>query len=75
MILKWLGHSCFLLTSDSGVRVLMDPCAPKTGYTIAPIEVDAVTASHDHYDHNYFEAALGDPVRICLLYTSDAADE
>ncbi|PWM61385.1 MAG: MBL fold metallo-hydrolase [Clostridia bacterium] len=64
MILKWLGHSCFLLTSDSGMRVLMDPCAPKTGYTIAPVEVDAVTASHDHYDHNYFEAALGDPIRI-----------
>ena len=64
MFLKWLGHSCVLLTSDSGMRVLMDPCAPKTGYTIAPVEVDAVTASHDHYDHNYFEAALGDPIRI-----------
>lgn len=64
MNLKWLGHSCFLLTSESGVRILMDPCAPKTGYTIAPVEADAVTASHDHYDHNYFDAALGDPVRI-----------
>lgn len=64
MILKWLGHSCFLLTSEAGVRILMDPCAPSTGYTVGPVAVDAVTASHDHYDHNYFEAALGDPVRI-----------
>ena len=53
-----------MLTIESGVRILMDPCAPKTGYTIAPVEADAVTASHDHYDHNYFDAALGDPVRI-----------
>lgn len=64
MNLKWLGHSCFLLTSGTGVRILMDPCSPKTGYTLAPMAVDAVTASHDHYDHNYFEAALGDPVCI-----------
>ena len=64
MILKWLGHSCFLLTSEAGVRILMDPCAPSTGYTVGPVAVDAVTASHDHYDHNYFEAALGNPVRI-----------
>ena len=64
MILKWLGHSCFLLTSEAGVRILMDPCAPSTGYTVGPVAVDAVTASHGHYDHNYFEAALGNPVRI-----------
>lgn len=64
MNLKWLGHSCFLLTGESGVRILMDPCAPKTGYVLEPVAVDAVTASHDHYDHNYFEAALGEPLRI-----------
>ena len=45
MILKWLGHSCFLLTSEAGVRILMDPCAPSTGYTVGPVAVDAVTAA------------------------------
>ncbi len=64
MDLKWLGHSCFLLTGESGVRILMDPCDPKTGYTVDPVEVDAVTASHGHHDHNYFEAALGEPQRL-----------
>ncbi len=25
MIIKWLGHSCFLITSERGLRVIMDP--------------------------------------------------
>ena len=52
MDIKWLGHSCFVLTSNSGVRLLMDPCDPQVGYSLEPVEVDGVTCSHDHYDHN-----------------------
>jgi len=62
MDIKWLGHSCFLLTGDDGTRILMDPCDPETGYDIQPVEVDAVTSSHDHHDHNYFCLALGENV-------------
>ena len=54
MKLKWLGHSCFLLTDEAGTRLMMDPCDPTTGYVVPPTEVDAVTASHGHHDHNYF---------------------
>lgn len=63
MDIKWLGHSCFLLTGESGVRILMDPCDPETGYCIAPVEVDAVTCSHDHHDHNYLCLAKGTGVQ------------
>ena len=57
MTIKWLGHSCFLLTDAEGTRLLLDPCDPATGYDIGVHEVDAVTSSHDHHDHNYFAAA------------------
>lgn len=63
MEIKWLGHSCFLLTGSEGTRILMDPCDPETGYDIRPVEVDAVTCSHDHHDHNYLELAHGSNVR------------
>lgn len=62
MDVKWLGHSCFLLTGEDGTRILMDPCDPETGYEISPVEVDAVTSSHDHHDHNYMRLALGSEV-------------
>ena len=61
MNIKWYGHSCFLLTSESGVRILTDPCAPEVGYDLHDIECDAVTVSHRHFDHSYLEAAVGMP--------------
>ena len=38
MEIKWYGHSCFLLTSSRGTRILMDPCSPDTGYALGPIQ-------------------------------------
>lgn len=64
MEIKWYGHSCFLLTGESGVRILMDPPDASTGYMIAPMKADVVTASHGHYDHNNFALAINDPVRV-----------
>lgn len=64
MEIKWFGHSCFLLTGESGVKILMDPMGPGTGYQLDPVEADAVTASHAHSDHNYFEIATGNPLKI-----------
>ena len=61
MTIKWLGHSCFLLTDSEGTRLLLDPCDPATGYDIGVHEVDAVTSSHGHHDHNYFAAAGENP--------------
>lgn len=64
MEVKWYGHSCFLLTGSSGVRVLMDPPDASTGYRIEPMQADIVTSSHSHYDHNNFALAQGSPVRV-----------
>jgi L-ascorbate metabolism protein UlaG (beta-lactamase superfamily) len=60
MKLKWFGHACFLLTSDSGVRVLVDPFNEKVGYALPDAEADIVTTSHNHGDHNYTDVVRGE---------------
>lgn len=61
MQITWYGHSCFLLSAESGVSILTDPCDPTTGYALHDIRCDAVTVSHDHHDHNCLDAAAGNP--------------
>ncbi|MDR3589022.1 MAG: MBL fold metallo-hydrolase [Negativicutes bacterium] len=59
MKIKWLGHSCFLLTSSDGVRLAIDPFNEAVGYKVPDEEADIVTTSHDHFDHNYIQAIKG----------------
>lgn len=59
MQLTWLGHSCFIIESEAGTRIMTDPPSSSTGYSIKPQKVDAVSSSHDHSDHNNFELAPG----------------
>ena len=64
MNIKWIGHSCFLITSDKGVKVLTDPFTRTADLTYARAteSVDIVTVSHDHSDHNDVNAVAGRPV-------------
>ncbi|HHU49663.1 MAG: MBL fold metallo-hydrolase [Caldicoprobacterales bacterium] len=64
MKIKWLGHSCFLITSSAGVRILTDPFDSTVGYKVPEVEADIVTTSHDHYDHNYVKAVKGEFVHL-----------
>ena len=63
MKIKWLGHSCFLITSDSGTRIVTDPYAPGRGLSYGDIkeEADVVTISHGHGDHSNAAAISGSP--------------
>ena len=63
MKVKWLGHSCFLVTSKSGVRIITDPYAVGGGINYAPIKesADIVVVSHDHDDHSNVSAVQGNP--------------
>jgi len=61
MQLTWYGHSCFLLTSESGYSILTDPCDQDTGYDLHDISCDAVTISHEHRDHNCLAIVAGTP--------------
>ena len=56
MKIQFLGHSCFKLTESTGKSVITDPYSG-IGYELPEgLEADAVTVSHEHYDHNATEA-------------------
>ena len=63
MKIKWLGHACFLITSEQGVRIITDPY--KMGgdikYTPTDRTADIITVSHDHFDHNEVSWVSGIP--------------
>ena len=63
MKLKWLGHSCFLITSETGLRIITDPYHQASGLSYAPINetADIVIVSHDHFDHNNVSSVPGKP--------------
>jgi len=63
MKLKWLGHSCFLITSETGLRIITDPYSTVGGINYSPVNeaADIVTISHNHRDHNNIAAVRGKP--------------
>ena len=63
MKLKWLGHSCFLITSDKGLKIITDPYTPGGDIKYSPVTdaADIVIVSHDHFDHNNISMISGKP--------------
>ena len=63
MKIEWLGQAAFLITSDSGIRIITDPYAPNEMLTYDEINesADIVTVSHDHFDHSNVAAVQGSP--------------
>lgn len=59
MRIKWLGHSCFKITSGNGIRIVTDPFDDNVGYKLPAVETDIVTISHGHYDHNFIDCVKG----------------
>ncbi len=58
MIIKYLGHSCFILKSSDG-SICFDPFSPRAVPGVPDVpnyEVEAVLCSHGHGDHSYAEA-------------------
>jgi len=64
MKVKWLGHASFLVTSDSGTKIITDPYTPG-GFGLDYGEIkesaDIVTVSHEHGDHNNVASVRGNP--------------
>ena len=63
MKVKWLGHACFLITADNGLKIITDPYIEGSGLKYSPIDesADIATVSHDHFDHNNVSAVKGKP--------------
>ena len=63
MKIKWLGHASFMITSDSGIKIITDPYKTSETVKYGRIEEssDIVTVSHEHGDHNNTAAVRGNP--------------
>jgi len=63
MKVKWLGHSCFLITSRDALRIITDPYAVGGGINYSPIKetADVVVVSHGHDDHSNVSVVQGKP--------------
>jgi len=67
MKIKYLAHASFMITSDTGVKIVTDPYVPAyvagDGPSYGEIEeaADIVLVSHDHDDHNNVSAVRGNP--------------
>lgn len=60
MKIKFLGQSCFLITTKRGTRIVTDPYENSIGLTLPHLDADIVTVSHSHFDHNNTRAVGGD---------------
>ncbi len=50
--IEWLGHACFRIIGEDGVRVLIDPYDDSLGYRVPDYSCEILLISHDHFDHN-----------------------
>jgi L-ascorbate metabolism protein UlaG (beta-lactamase superfamily) len=69
MKVKYYGHASFKLTTEKGVRIILDPYESGAfggGLTYGKItdEADLVLTSHDHADHNHVADIRGKFTRI-----------
>jgi L-ascorbate metabolism protein UlaG (beta-lactamase superfamily) len=55
MKIIYLGHSSFILENSKGIKILTDPFDTTTGYKVFKGNVDIVTISHHHFDHDYIK--------------------
>lgn len=61
MKITWHGHSSFLIESSTGIKLLTDPFDESVGYNVFKKDVDLVTISHQHFDHNYTKSIKNNP--------------
>jgi beta-lactamase family protein/tetratricopeptide repeat protein len=61
--LHYLGHSCFVITTPGGLRLLIDPFSSGEwpGLTFPATRVDRVLVTHPHWDHNAWSQLSGSP--------------
>ena len=61
MLFEHIGHAEFLITLESGMRIVTDPYDAGTGYPVKKISADGVLVSHHHHDHDAVENVTGEP--------------
>jgi L-ascorbate metabolism protein UlaG (beta-lactamase superfamily) len=69
MKIKWYGHAAFLVTSDQGIKMIIDPYDTKAyreqlTYGQITDQADIVLTTHDHGDHNGVKDLPGSPEQM-----------
>ncbi len=59
--IKWLGHSCFLISLDDTLKIVTDPFDTTVGYPMPDETADICVVTHDHFDHNNVSVVKGNP--------------
>ncbi len=58
MKISYLGHSAVFITASNGESLIFDPFT-KIGYEMCPVFPTVCSISHNHYDHNFIQGAIG----------------
>lgn len=63
MKIKYLGHATFIITSDTGIKIITDPYETGGEFSYGEIQesADIVLVSHDHFDHSNVAVVEGNP--------------
>jgi len=63
MKIKWLGHAAFMITAETGTKIITDPYLTTENLSYGEIKesADIVTISHEHGDHSNLSAVRGNP--------------
>ena len=61
MLFRHIGHAEFLMETESGIRIVMDPYDAGCGYPVKPVEAEIALVSHHHHDHDAVENLRGKP--------------
>src|SRR5471030_2815621 len=57
MQITWYGHSCFLIKTSIGKRILIDPFDSSLGYDNNFPKCDLVTISHNYFASSYLNTS------------------
>ncbi|HNV97366.1 MAG TPA: MBL fold metallo-hydrolase [bacterium] len=63
MKISWLGHSCFKIKGKEA-DLIIDPYSDSIGIKMPRLRADSVLITHDHEDHNNYQAVTNDPIII-----------
>ena len=61
MLIQHIGHAEFLLETESGLRIVIDPYDASCGYPMRRISADVCLVSHHHHDHDAVDQVEGSP--------------
>ena len=64
MVVRYLGHSSFLVSSTKGTTIVLDPYGNHIPYNFPQLDADVVVISHEHRDHNADYRINGKPMVV-----------